>query len=101
MLDEATCNLDSHTERKIMNAILRQRHDKTTLLFGHRLSALDQASRIIVLADGQIVETGTLQQLTRSTVNSSASSTPNSPNAGGRHHSHRHSPAIASPDKPA
>ncbi len=63
VLDEATCNLDSHTERKIMNAILRQRHDKTTLLFGHRLSALDQASRIIVLADGQIVETGTLQQL--------------------------------------
>ena len=52
VLDEATCNLDSHTERKVMDSILEQRRGRTTLLFGHRLSALDRASRIVVLAGG-------------------------------------------------
>jgi ABC-type multidrug transport system fused ATPase/permease subunit len=63
VLDEATCNLDSHTERKVMDSILEQRRGRTTLLFGHRLSALDRASRIVVLAEGRIVETGTLDEL--------------------------------------
>jgi ABC-type multidrug transport system fused ATPase/permease subunit len=63
VLDEATCNLDSHTERKVMDSILEQRRGKTTLLFGHRLSALDRASRVVVLAGGRIVETGTLDEL--------------------------------------
>ncbi len=63
VLDEATCNLDSHTERKVMDSILEQRRGKTTLLFGHRLSALDRASRVVVLAGGRIVEIGTLDEL--------------------------------------
>ena len=63
VLDEATCNLDSHTERKVMDSILEQRRGKTTLLFGHRLSALDRASWVVVLAGGRIVETGTLDEL--------------------------------------
>ena len=63
VLDEATCNLDSHTERKVMDSILEQRRGRTTLLFGHRLSALDRASRVVVLAGGRIVETGTLDEL--------------------------------------
>lgn len=63
VLDEATCNLDSHTERKVMEAILEQRRGRTTLLFGHRLSALDQATRIVVLAAGRVVESGTIDEL--------------------------------------
>ena len=63
VLDEATCNLDSHTERKVMDSILERRRGKTTLLFGHRLSALDRASRVVVLAGGRVVETGTLDEL--------------------------------------
>ena len=45
VLDEATCNLDSHTERKVMDSILERRRGKTTLLFGHHLSALDRSGR--------------------------------------------------------
>jgi ABC-type transport system involved in cytochrome bd biosynthesis fused ATPase/permease subunit len=46
-----------------MDSILEQRRGKTTLLFGHRLSALDRASRVVVLAGGRIAETGTLDEL--------------------------------------
>jgi ATP-binding cassette subfamily B protein len=63
VLDEATSNLDSATEREVMDSVLQRRQGKTTLLFGHRLSALRAADRIYVLAGGQIVESGPLEQL--------------------------------------
>ena len=63
ILDEATSNLDSQTERAVMNAILERRRGKTTLLFGHRLSALEGATRIVVLAAGRVVESGSLDDL--------------------------------------
>ena len=63
VLDEATCNLDSHTERKVMDSILEQRRGKTTLLFGHRLSCARQSVAGRRVGRGRIVETGTLDQL--------------------------------------
>jgi ABC-type sulfate/molybdate transport systems ATPase subunit len=47
----------------VMDSILAHRHGKTTLLFGHRLSALDGASRIVVLAAGRVVESGSIDEL--------------------------------------
>ena len=47
-----------------MDSILEQRRGRTTrLLFGHRLSALERASWVVVLAGGRIVESGTLDEL--------------------------------------
>ena len=46
-----------------MDSILAHRHGKTTLLFGHRLSALEGASRIVVLAAGRVVESGSIDEL--------------------------------------
>lgn len=63
VLDEATSNLDSETERRVMDAILARRRGRTTLLFGHRLSALQGADRIVVLQAGRVAETGTLDEL--------------------------------------
>ncbi|MFT0213902.1 ABC transporter ATP-binding protein [Pseudomonas sp. F1_0610] len=63
ILDEATSALDASTEQGVhqaLNAFLAQR---TTLIIAHRLSAVKQADRIIVLDDGVVVEQGNHQTL--------------------------------------
>lgn len=63
ILDEATANLDSHTERLIQNALSIVSEGRTTLVIAHRLSTIQHADRIIVMKDGRIEEEGTHSSL--------------------------------------
>ncbi|WP_170361024.1 ABC transporter ATP-binding protein [Ruegeria arenilitoris] len=59
VLDEATSALDSEVEASIQTALHRVMQGKTVLAIAHRLSTLSEMDRIIVLDQGQIVESGT------------------------------------------
>lgn len=64
LLDEATSALDTHSEylvQKTLDELLNQ--DKTALIIAHRLSTIKKADRIIVVDEGQVVETGTHDEL--------------------------------------
>lgn len=63
ILDEATANLDSHTEQLIQNALHLVAQGRTTLVIAHRLSTIMGADRILVMSKGRIVEQGTHQEL--------------------------------------
>jgi subfamily B ATP-binding cassette protein MsbA len=63
ILDEATSALDSDSERMVQEALERLMTQRTTLVIAHRLSTIRSADRIVVLADGAIVEQGTHQEL--------------------------------------
>lgn len=63
LLDEPTSALDATTERDIFEALERLTRDRTTFIIAHRLSTVRRASRILVLQDGHIVETGSHDDL--------------------------------------
>lgn len=63
ILDEATSELDSHSEALIQEAVTRLSSDRTVLVIAHRLSTVAMADQILVLWDGAIVERGTHQEL--------------------------------------
>lgn len=63
ILDEATANLDSHTEQLVQNALTSVSAGRTTIVIAHRLSTVMHADRILVMQAGQIVESGTHQEL--------------------------------------
>ena len=63
VLDEATANIDSYTERQIQTALKRLLKGRTGIVIAHRLATIRGADRIIVLQQGQIVETGTHEEL--------------------------------------
>ena len=63
ILDEATSSLDTHSERRIQDALNILMKDRTTLVIAHRLSTVEKADRIIVLDAGKIVESGTHAEL--------------------------------------
>lgn len=65
LLDEATSALDAQSERLVQDALDRLMKDRTTLVIAHRLATVRAADRIIVMADGRIVEQGTHAQLSR------------------------------------
>jgi ATP-binding cassette subfamily B protein/subfamily B ATP-binding cassette protein MsbA len=63
ILDEATSAVDVETEGLIQEAFARLTQQRTTLVIAHRLSTIRHADKIIVLADGEIAEMGTHEQL--------------------------------------
>ena len=63
ILDEATSNLDTESERLIEDALTKLLVGRTTLIIAHRLSTVRRANRLVVLDHGQIVEEGTHSEL--------------------------------------
>jgi ATP-binding cassette, subfamily B, bacterial MsbA len=63
ILDEATSSLDSESEREVQQALDLLIKGRTTLVIAHRLSTVRAADRIIAMAEGRIVETGTHAEL--------------------------------------
>jgi ABC-type multidrug transport system fused ATPase/permease subunit len=63
ILDEATSNVDLHTEGRIEEGLRRLVHGRTAIIIAHRLSTIRQAGRIVVLEHGRIVEQGTHDEL--------------------------------------
>lgn len=63
ILDEATSALDSVTEAKIQKAFDNLSVGRTTLIIAHRLSTIRNAERILVIADGKIIESGSHEEL--------------------------------------
>jgi ATP-binding cassette, subfamily B, bacterial MsbA len=63
VLDEATSALDTESERYVQHALDELMKDRTTLVIAHRLSTVEKADRIIVLSEGEIIETGSHRDL--------------------------------------
>ncbi len=59
LLDEATSALDAQSEEKVQSALWKLMEERTTIMIAHRLSTVQNADRIIVLDQGQLVEEGT------------------------------------------
>ncbi|MFI3621544.1 ABC transporter ATP-binding protein [Vagococcus fluvialis] len=63
VLDDSLSAVDAKTERAIINNIQEIRQDKTNVIVTHRLSAVAEADKVLVLEDGKIVEAGTPSEL--------------------------------------
>jgi len=63
ILDEATSSVDTDTEKQIQDAIARLIKGRTTFAIAHRLSTLRNATRLVVLKDGKVVEVGAHEEL--------------------------------------
>ena len=63
ILDEATASIDTQTEKALQQGLDRLMAGRTSFIIAHRLSTIKNASRIMVIADRNIVESGTHQEL--------------------------------------
>jgi ATP-binding cassette subfamily B protein len=63
VLDEATANIDTHTEILIQNALRQVLHGRTSIVIAHRLSTIRNADKIVVLSHGEVVEVGKHEEL--------------------------------------
>lgn len=63
VLDEATSNLDAASERSVQQALERLYAGRTVIVIAHRLSTLHNADRIVVMSQGEVVESGSHQDL--------------------------------------
>jgi len=65
ILDEATSALDSESEKLVQEALFNLMKNRTSIVIAHRLSTIQHADEIIVIQQGEIIERGTHEQLTR------------------------------------
>ena len=65
ILDEATANIDTETEKLIQESLEKMKNIGTMLVVAHRLSTIQNADQIIVLQHGEVIEKGTHQSLLR------------------------------------
>ncbi|KAM0035170.1 putative Type 1 protein exporter [Helianthus debilis subsp. tardiflorus] len=63
LLDEATSSLDSHSEKAVQEALTRASIGRTTIIVAHRLSTLRDANIIVVIQSGEVIESGSHEQL--------------------------------------
>lgn len=63
ILDEATSNIDTQTERLVQSGIKKLLHGRTSFVIAHRLSTIRDADRIFYVDDGKIIESGTHAEL--------------------------------------
>jgi ATP-binding cassette subfamily B protein len=63
ILDEATSSVDTRTEMHIQEAMIKLMEGRTSLIIAHRLSTIRDADRIIVISNGQVVESGNHDEL--------------------------------------
>ncbi len=63
ILDEATSSVDTRTEKKIQDAMVRLMHNRTSLIIAHRLSTIRDADKIVVMEKGRVVEVGNHDEL--------------------------------------
>ena len=63
ILDEATSNVDSKTEKDISDAMVSLMKNKTCFVIAHRLSTIINADKILVIKDGDVIEQGTHKEL--------------------------------------
>ena len=66
LLDEATANIDSHTEKQIQASIENIRGSKTIVSIAHRLSTVQDANKIVYMEYGKIIEKGSFEELINS-----------------------------------
>lgn len=66
IMDEATSALDTLTEKLVMDAVQRIRHDKTVVLIAHRLSTVRQCDRIYLMENGRVAASGSFDALVAS-----------------------------------
>jgi len=63
ILDEATSSVDTRTEKRIQDAMVKLMKDRTSVIIAHRLSTIRDADFIVVMDQGRIVETGNHEEL--------------------------------------
>jgi ATP-binding cassette subfamily B protein len=63
ILDEATGSIDTQTEHTVQSAVRSMLKDRTAIVIAHRLSTIKTADRILLIEDGQIIESGTHNHL--------------------------------------
>ncbi len=63
ILDEATSSVDTRTEKKIQDAMVKLMENRTSLIIAHRLSTIQDADYIVVMDQGRIIEAGNHEEL--------------------------------------
>lgn len=63
ILDEATSSVDTRTEKKIQDAMVRLMKNRTRLIIAHRLSTIQDADKIVVMDQGRVAEVGNHEEL--------------------------------------